>query len=108
MKISSQNRAKLAQLGAKITQIRAKLDNTIEAIDSTLPKNARILACKKGYKFAKILQFARYERDLLKNNITLNHIFDLSNECDLCAIEAFFKRYNDDKLSEMILIQRFL
>ena len=102
MKISSQNRAKLAQLSAKITQIKAKLGNAIKAIDSTLPKNARILACKKGYKFAKILQSTRYERDLLKNNIALNCIFDLSNECDLYAIEAFFKQYNDDKLSEMI------
>ena len=108
MKITSQNRERLQQLRAKITQIKAKLGKVIDLIDASLPKKAWILACKKGYKFAKILQVARYERDLLKNNITLNCIFDLSNEYDSRVIEAFFKRYNDDKLSEMIFDKTLL
>ncbi|MGX2981682.1 hypothetical protein [Helicobacter sp. 23-1045] len=89
MKITSQNRAKLAQLSTKITQIKAKLGKALDLIDTSLPKKAWILAYKKGYKFAQILQVARYERDLLKNNIALNCIFDLSDECDFCVIEAF-------------------
>lgn len=108
MKITSQNRAKLAQLRIKITQIRAKLGKAMDLMDDSLPKKVWILACKKGYKFAKILQSALYERDLLKNNIALNQIFDLSNECDSCVIEEFFKRYNSDEKNAEIFDKTLL
>ena len=108
MKITSQNRARLAQLSTQIAQIKAKLGKAIDLIDTSLPKKAWILACKKGYKFAKILQCTRYERNLLKNNIALNCIFDLSDECDLRVIEAFFKHNNDDKINAEIFDKTLL
>lgn len=109
VQLTALNSAKLQQLTAQIKCQKAKLGEAIEAIEQSeceLGESYR-KSCEKGYKIAKWILFARYERDLLKDNIALNKVFALSDKSDSCVIKAFFKNHNSDRLSNKIFDKTF-
>lgn len=109
MQLTALNSAKLQQLTAQIKCQKAKLGEAIEQIEQSECESHESLrkSCEKGYKIAKWILHARYERDLLKNNIALGKVFTLGDERDSSVIRAFFSNHNADSLSEKIFDKTF-